>query len=187
MTGKSVVCWVLRNETKIPAEEKKNVRSQVPPSSFLPAWWLTRRTNVRFCRSVTDSTNVQKTDWSHGLLVNRALKFTPDGLAAVRAESIEHELLVTPCGDFLVCSCGLGRLCLRSSVALCHGHLLAVFGMVAAKWNVLQLEKVIALVTLERTQKGKQNGCLGFTSGVKKVSQINSSFCKNRFQHYCIK
>lgn len=65
--------------------------------------------------------------------MNWGLKFTPDGLAAARAESIVYELLVAPCGDFLVCSCSLRRLRLRSSVELCHGHLLAVFGMVAAK------------------------------------------------------
>lgn len=65
--------------------------------------------------------------------MNRGLKFTPDGLAAVRGESIVYELLVAPCGDFLVCSFSLRRLRLRLSVVLCHGNLLAVFGMVAAK------------------------------------------------------
>lgn len=42
---------------------------------------------------------------------------------------------------------------LKSSADLGHGHLLAVFGMVAAKRDVLQLEEVIALVTLKRTQR----------------------------------
>lgn len=32
-------------------------------------------------------------------------------------------------------------------------YLLAIFGMVAAEGDVLQLEEVIALVTLERTEK----------------------------------
>lgn len=34
-----------------------------------------------------------------------------------------------------------------------HAYLLAIFGMVTTEGDVLQLEEVIALVTLERTKK----------------------------------
>lgn len=105
--------------------------------------------------------------------MNWGLKFTPDGLAAVRAESIVYELLVAPCG--------LRRLCLRSSAVLCHKSLTCCFWDGSRKMKRSSTGKSDCTRYSRKDTKRETEQMSWIYLRCEKVSQINSSFCKNLF------